>query len=72
MPGLIVDILTKKGEQVAAGETLVVLEAMKLMQKLVSPATGIVSDVHFAVGDTPEKGAILISINPENKLEEKA
>ena len=72
MPGLIVDILAKKGEQVAAGDTLVVLEAMKLMQKLVSPATGIISGIHFSVGDTPEKGAILISIDPENKIEEEA
>lgn len=71
MPGLIVDILTSKGQRVKTGETLLILEAMKLMQKLVSPVTGTVADIHFGVGDTPEKGAVLISIDPDIKTKEE-
>ncbi|MBL4906339.1 MAG: acetyl-CoA carboxylase biotin carboxyl carrier protein subunit, partial [Sneathiella sp.] len=67
MPGLVVDILISEGQQVTAGDTLIVLEAMKLMQKLVAPATGTVSKIHYSIGDTPEKGAILLSIDIEEK-----
>lgn len=65
MPGLVVDILAQEGQQVAAGETLVILEAMKLMQTLVAPTSGTVSKIHYSIGDTPEKGAILVTIDPE-------
>ncbi len=65
MPGLVVDILANEGQQVTAGDTLVILEAMKLMQTLVAPTSGTVSKIHYSISDTPEKGAILVTIDPE-------
>jgi len=65
MPGLITDILVEKGQVVEAGETLIVFEAMKLMQKLTSPSSGTVQDIHYEVGDTPEKDALLLSLETE-------
>ncbi|MCG8493224.1 MAG: ATP-grasp domain-containing protein, partial [Sneathiellales bacterium] len=65
MPGLITDILVREGDEVMAGETLIIFEAMKLMQKLTAPASGTVSNLHIQVGDTPEKGALLVSMETE-------
>ncbi|WP_169570006.1 acetyl-CoA carboxylase biotin carboxylase subunit [Sneathiella limimaris] len=64
MPGLIIDVLATAGDQVEAGQTLVVLEAMKLMQKLTAPVSGTVDTVSIQQGDTPEKGKLLVSIKP--------
>jgi len=67
MPGLIADVLVHKNQIVKKGEAVIVLEAMKLLQKLEAPVSGVVSDVHFQPGDTPEKGALLLTIDPETK-----
>lgn len=64
MPGLIVEVMGVPGQAVLQGETLIILEAMKLMQKLTAPIDGIITSVNFDVGDTPEKGAVLITIEP--------
>jgi len=67
MPGLIADVLVHKNQIVKKGEAVIVLEAMKLLQKLEATVSGVVSDVHFQIGDTPEKGALLLTIDPETK-----
>ncbi|MEP3246326.1 MAG: biotin carboxylase N-terminal domain-containing protein [Sneathiella sp.] len=66
MPGLLAEILTEVGQRVEAGEPLLAFEAMKLMQKLTSPSSGIVSKIHYDAGDTPEKGALLLSLEIED------
>lgn len=65
MPGLVADILVREGDEVSAGDTLVVFEAMKLMQKLAAPASGTIANLHIQIGDTPEKGALLVSMETE-------
>jgi len=67
MPGLIVDVLVAKGQSVEMGEPVIILEAMKLLQKLEAPASGVVKEIGFNVGDTPEKGAVLLTIDPETQ-----
>ncbi|WP_231711200.1 acetyl-CoA carboxylase biotin carboxyl carrier protein subunit [Xanthobacter dioxanivorans] len=49
------------------GETLVVLEAMKLLQSLPAPVAGLVAEICCAPGDTVAGGAPLVRLDPEDK-----
>ncbi len=62
MPGLIVDVPVKVGDGVKAGSTVVVLEAMKMQNELISDADGTVSSVHVKPGVTVESQAVLVEI----------
>jgi len=59
MPGMIVKYLKNVGDKVSEGETLVVLEAMKMENALPSPANGTVKSLNFSSGDTVKKGDVL-------------
>jgi biotin carboxyl carrier protein len=62
MPGMIIRYEKKEGEPVAEGETVVVLEAMKMENALPSPASGTVKSVRFESGDAVAKGEVLCLI----------
>jgi propionyl-CoA carboxylase alpha chain len=64
MPGLVVDVLAKKGERVFRGQNLVVLESMKMESGVASPMDGIIAEVRAAVGQAVEVGDVLIRFNP--------
>ena len=55
MPGLILDILVKEGEEVKKGTKLFVLEAMKMENIIKSPQDGKISSIKVAIGDSVEK-----------------
>ena len=63
MPGLIVELLAAVGDKVVAGQTIVVLEAMKLLQHLTAPISGTVAAVRYQKGDSVDGGAVLILID---------
>lgn len=63
MPGLIVNVPVNTDQIVTEGDTLVVLESMKMQNELKSPMKGIVSSIHCRDGDTVEKDALLVVIN---------
>lgn len=60
MPGLMVRIDVKVGDQVKAGQGVAAMEAMKMENELRAPADGKVKAVHTAVGQAVEKGALLV------------
>jgi len=62
MPGMIVKYLKSVGDTVAKGETVVVLEAMKMENALNAPCGGVVKAIPFKSGDTVAKGASLCVI----------
>jgi biotin carboxyl carrier protein len=62
MPGRIVNILVKTGEEVAAHQGVVVVEAMKMENELKAPKAGRVAEIRVAPGQTVEKGELLIVI----------
>ena len=64
MPGIVVDVKVATGDAVAAGETVLVLEAMKMQNPLTAEQDGVVAAVHVAIGDTVAGGAILVEIEP--------
>jgi len=60
MPGLILDIQVQPGDNVAKGDPLLVLEAMKMENTIKSPGEGTVAAIKVSVGDSVEKNQILI------------
>jgi oxaloacetate decarboxylase alpha subunit/pyruvate carboxylase subunit B len=62
MPGMIVKYLVKIGDSVNQGDTVVILEAMKMENALTAPRAGKVQGIKFASGDTVAKGAVLCVI----------
>jgi 3-methylcrotonyl-CoA carboxylase alpha subunit len=65
MPGKIVAILVKAGEQVEKGATLLILEAMKMEHTIKAPARGRVGRIRYRVGEQVAEGAELIEFEAE-------
>jgi len=63
LAGRVVAINAKVGQAVAAGDTLVTLEAMKMNTLIAAPAAGTVKEIHVKEGDAVEEGQPLVSIN---------
>ena len=62
MPGTIVEVLVKEGDQVRAGDPVLVTEAMKMETEIQAPIGGTVGSVHVAKGDTVNPDETLIEI----------
>ena len=62
MPGMIVKYEKKVGDTVSEGETVVILEAMKMENALSAPAGGTVQAINYASGDSVAKGDVLCVI----------
>jgi biotin carboxyl carrier protein len=60
MPGLIIDLKIKEGDQVIAGQPLLILEAMKMENIIKSPGEGKVRTVKVKKGESVEKNQVLI------------
>ena len=63
MSGLVIDVKVKKGDNVKPGDKLLILEAMKMENDIVSDITGIVDEIHCKKGDNVETGETLITIS---------
>jgi biotin carboxyl carrier protein len=62
IPGKVVAVAVEPGDEVTAGQALVVLEAMKMENELVAEQPGRVVEVHVEPGDTVEAGAVLVEL----------
>jgi biotin carboxyl carrier protein len=62
MPGKIVRILATIGQEVRAGQGIVVVEAMKMENELRTPRGGVVKEISIAEGSTVEAGALLVIV----------
>jgi len=60
MPGLVVKVLVAPGEKVVQGQSLIVLEAMKMQNELKATGAAVVEAVSVEVGRAVEKGEVLI------------
>ena len=65
MPGTVLSIACTAGDAVNTGQTVMVLEAMKMEQALKSPRDGIVESVTVHEGDQVEDGAILLTLTTQ-------
>jgi biotin carboxyl carrier protein len=62
MPGSILDVLVKVGDQVKIGETVAKLEAMKMENDLRVTMSGVVSEVRVSKGDSVAVGEVLVVV----------
>jgi biotin carboxyl carrier protein len=64
MPGTVVKVLVAEGDTVAAGDPLVIMEAMKMETEIVSPLNGRVAKVHTAEAQVLAAGDPLLDLEP--------
>ena len=62
MPGNILDVKVKAGDSVKAGDTLLILEAMKMENEIMAPCDGAVTSVSVTKGAAVESGTLLCTI----------
>jgi biotin carboxyl carrier protein len=62
MPGKIIRILVNAGDEVAEGDVVCILEAMKMENELKAPKAGTVKALHVQAGQDVESGAVLVEI----------
>lgn len=62
LPGVIVDVKVKVGDSVKVGQTVAVLEAMKMENEIEAPMSGTVTAVSAAKGDSVLEGAAIVTI----------
>lgn len=66
MPGTIFKLLVEEGQEVEAGEVLLILEAMKMENEIKAPISGIVTSLPLAVGTSVQKGEVLAQLEDPN------
>jgi biotin carboxyl carrier protein len=62
MPGVVIEIPVKQGQQVKRGEVVVILESMKMQNEFKTPRDGTVHAIRVGPGDKVEQNAILLTI----------
>ncbi|MBM7455768.1 3-methylcrotonyl-CoA carboxylase alpha subunit [Oceanisphaera litoralis] len=67
MPGVISRIKVTLGDPVAVGQTLLILEAMKMEHSIVAPTAGRVAELYYREGSQVSEGAELLRLEPELK-----
>lgn len=63
IPGTIVDVKVKAGQKVSQGEILVVLDAMKMHNRILAPVSSTVKEVNVKPGDRVPKGFVMIELD---------
>lgn len=65
LPGTILKIEVQKGQEVEAGQLLMIHEAMKMQNRVVAPVAGIVAELNVAAGDKIGKNHLMVKIEPK-------
>ena len=63
MPGLIVTVRVREGQEVKRGDRMIVLESMKMQNELSSPSDGIVRNIRIQSGDNVDQNQVLLTIS---------
>lgn len=64
MPGKIIDVLVREGSVVKRGESIVILEAMKMQNEILSPVSGTVTKITAKANTNVMKDDLLVEIKP--------
>ncbi|MFA5299233.1 MAG: acetyl-CoA carboxylase biotin carboxyl carrier protein subunit [Lutibacter sp.] len=62
MPGIILSVNVEENQKVKEGETLFILEAMKMENAIIAPKDGVIKSIFAKSGETVEKGELLIEM----------
>ncbi len=63
MPGMVIDIPVKEGEEVKKGQVLVILESMKMQNELTAPRDGVIARIQAAINDNVERKQPLLILD---------
>ena len=63
MPGKILEVLVEKGQSVASGDLLLVMEAMKMEHRIVANVDGVIATMNLKEGDQVQQGDVLVEIS---------
>jgi propionyl-CoA carboxylase alpha chain len=66
MPGRVIEVRVSVGDIVTAGQTLILLEAMKMEHPMRAQTDGHVAEIRVAAGEHVENGAVLLVIEPND------
>ncbi len=64
MAGTITKVMVKVGDQVKTGETIAVIEAMKIEQPIISPSDGKVEELYVSLNQRIDRGVTVAKISP--------
>ena len=64
MPGTLIRVGVAPGEAVSAGQTLVIIESMKMESEITAVRDGVVERVFLEIGETFDRGAALVALEP--------
>ena len=70
MPGTVIGVPLEEGAQVTAGQTVLVLEAMKMQHTISAPTDGVLTQVAVALGDQVASGDVLAIVTPADHNDE--
>lgn len=70
MPGLVLEVRVEIGQHVHAGETLMVMEAMKMEHVISAPRAGVVSEIFVVKSQQVDSGATLLALEPDETARE--
>ena len=62
MPGLIIDVSVQEGQSVSKGDTLIVMESMKLLTELTAEESGTIDKITISAGDSIDAGELLVTL----------
>ncbi len=65
LPGTIVELEVKVGDEVEAGQLLLIHQAMKMLNRVVAPISGVVSEVNVQIGEQIPKDHLMVRIDPK-------
>jgi biotin carboxyl carrier protein len=66
MPGLVISVLVEEGQQVVKGDTLLILESMKMQNELRAPRDGVISRMKVGAGASVERHELICYVgNPK-------
>ena len=64
MTGTLLDVFVKLGDEVAAGDAVALVSAMKMEHRLEAGLDGVVTELRAQPGDNVEQGALIVRIEP--------
>jgi len=70
--GVVAELAAAQGDRVAEGDLLLVMEAMKMLNRIVSPLTGMVKEVAVKEGQQVSQGDLLVKIRPRQEKDEES
>ena len=67
MPGMIVELVKKPGEAVKVGDTICIIEAMKMNNNIETPCDGVIKEFNHKQGDSVAKGDLLAIVEKKQR-----